>query len=297
MRPVFIFGLFSLAIINACNTKTEPAEEHFELEQMKTENSEVREVIYSMVLPTDLSNLFNRSGTNYDPSVPASVRDFSLYNNLEQIAIMLGIYGVDLTYTKLMEQNLAAAQYYNTIKTLSEKAGIPGTIFEKSAGQLERYFNNEDSLAAVIDNIFRETDRHFRQNGQENLAALSLAGGWIEAMYIGTRIFEADSGNQAMAEMLLQQKYSLNSIYTILSNHQESLTVKEFLLMLKKLRKVFNDVEIRYQKEGFNVDTSSRKIQTNSTQMRYNENTIPLLLTTVPLIRDNLVAPRNQDLN
>ena len=294
MRPVIIFGIFSLAVIIACNTKPEPAEEHFEFEPMKTENSEVREVIYSMVLPTDLSDLFNRSGTNYDPSIPASVEDFTLYNDLEQIAIILGIYGVDLTYMKLMGQNLAAARYYKAIESLSEKAGIPGTIFEKSARQLERSFNNEDSLAAVIDNIFRETDRHFRQNGQENLAALSLAGGWIEAMYIGTRIFQADSGNHVMAEMLLQQKYSLNSIYTILSNHQESLTVKEFLLMLKRLRKVFNDVEIRYRKEGFSVDTSSRKIQTHSTQIRYNEHTMPLLLRTVPLVRDNLVTVREK---
>ncbi len=294
MRPAIFFGIASLCAIIACNTESEPAAEHFNFEELKKENAEVREVIYSMDLPTDLTELFNRSGTNYDPSIPAPVEDITLYTDLEQIAIMLGIYGVDLTYAKLMGQRIAAAQYYSALKTLSDKAGIPVTIFEKSASQLEKYFNNEDSLAAIVDHIFRETDRYFRQNGQENLAALSLAGGWTEAMYIGTRIFEADSGNHLMAEMLLQQKYSLNSIYTILSNHQESLTVKEFLLMLKRLRKVFNHVEIRYRKEGFNLDTTRRKIQTVHTHIRYSENTMNHLLKTLPLIRENLIAPKEQ---
>ena len=205
---------------------------------------------------------------------------------------MLGIYGVDLTYMKLLGQTIAAAQYYKIIETLSEKIGMPKSIFEKSSRQLERYFNNEDSLNAVINNIYRETDLHFKKNDQDNLAALALAGGWVEAMYIGVKIFEADSGNHTMAENLLQQKYSLNSIYTILSNHQESLKVRENLLMLKKLRKIFEKVEIMYQKEGFSVDTSSKKIQTYNSLIRYNEKTITDLVKTIPLIRETMVAVR-----
>ena len=295
MRSVFISCMLSLLFLNACRNQPEPTEEHFEYEALKTEDREIREVIYSMYLPTDLSHLFIRSGTNYESTIPASIDDITLYTNPEQIAIMLGIYGVDLTYMKLLGQTIPASQYYKSIETLSEKIGIPEAIFERSTRQLERYFNNEDSLSSVIDHIYRETDHHFKQNGQDNLAALSLAGGWIEAMYIGVRIFEADSGNHVMAEQLLQQKYSLNSIYTILSNHQESLSVREFLLMLKKIRKVFEQVEIRYQKDGFNVDTSRKKIQAYSSEIRYDEKTIDELVRTIPLIRDNLITIHGQD--
>jgi hypothetical protein len=295
MRSVFISCILALLFLNACHNQQEPVAEHFEYEALKAENREIREVIYSMYLPTDLSHLFSRSGTNYESAIPASNEEITLYTDPEQIAIMLGIFGVDLTYMKLLGQTIPASQYYKSIETLSEKIGIPETIFDRSARQLEKYFNNEDSLSSVIDHIYLETDHYFKQNGQDNLAALSLAGGWIEAMYIGVRIFEADSGNHIMAEQLLQQKYSLNSIYTILSNHQESLLIKECLLMLKKLRKVFDKVEIRYQKDGFSVDTSRKKIQAYNSHIRYDEKTINELIRTVPLIRNNLITIDSQD--
>ncbi len=295
MRPVFISCMLSLLFLNACHNQSEPNAEHFEYEALKTEAREIREIIYSMYLPTDLSHLFSRSGTNYDPTIPASIEEITLYTDPEQIAIMLGIYGVDLTYMKMLGQTIPASQYYKSIETLSEKIGLPETIYNHSAMQLERYFNNEDSLSSVIDHIHRETNHYFKQNNQDNLAELSLAGGWVEAMYIGVRIFEADSGNHVMAEQLLQQKYSLNSIYTILSNHQESLSVKEFLLMLKKLRKIYEKVEIRYQKDGFSVDTSRKKIKAYGTHIMYDEKTVDELVRTVPQIRENLISFYRQD--
>jgi hypothetical protein len=284
-----------LLFINACRNQPEIPEEHFKYEELKTEDREIREIIYSMYLPTDLSHIFSHSGTNYKSTIPAPIEDITLYTDHEQIAIMLGIYGVDLTYMKLLGQTNSASQYYKSIETLSEKIGIPAAIFEQSTAQLERYFNNEDSLSSVIDHIYRETDHYFKQNGQDNLAALALAGGWVETMYIGVRIFEADSGNHVMAEKLLLQKYSLNSIYTILSNHQESLSVREFLLMLKKLRKVFEKVEIRYHKDGFSVDTSKKKIEAYSSNIRYDEKTINELVRIIPLIRYHLIAIDTQN--
>ncbi len=291
MRSVSLLLLLLLLFLNACKEQPRPAAEPFRhTEELKTENSEIREVIYSMYLPTDMTGLFDRSGANYDPALPAPINDITLYTNPEQIALMLGVYGVDITYMKLLRQTLPAAQYYKAIESLSEKIGIPHEIFEESSRQLEKYFADDDSLSAVIETIYRKTDHFFRENNRNSLAALSLTGGWIEAMYIGVKIYEANNGNQVMAERLLQQKFSLNSIYTILSNHQESLAVKEYLLMLKKIRKIFNRIEIRYQKEGFNLDTTQKKIQTYSTQIRYDEETMDDLVKVIPLVRNRLIS-------
>lgn len=289
MRLVPILCLAFCFLINSCKDSPVPAEEHFKYQELKSTKEEVSEVIYSMYLPTDMADVFTRSGTNYNPEIPASINDITLYNDPEQIAVMLGIYGVDLTYMKLLGQSIPAAQVYKAIEQLSGKVGIPQSVFRKSSMQLEKYFSNEDSLAAVIEDIYSETDRFFKNNGMKNLAALSLTGGWVEAMYIGVEIFKSDTGNQVMAERLLQQKYSLNSIYTILSNHQESLSVKSYLLMLKKLRRVFDDVEIMYQKEGFSVDTTQKKLQSYHARIRYDELTMKEMEKIIPQIREELI--------
>jgi hypothetical protein len=294
MKSTFFCLIFTLFVLNACNNQSEPAEELFHQKGTETENREIREVIYSMYLPTDMANLFKQSGANYDPDIPAPINDITLYTNQEQIAVMLGIYGVDISYMKILEQNLPVAQYYRAIESLSKKIGIPNDIFEKSYIQLEKYFNNADSLSAVLENIYRHADNFFRENDNENLSALVLAGGWVEAVYIGLKIYEENNGSQEMAERLLQQKFSLNSVYTILSNHQESQVVKEYLLMLKKIRKVFDRVEIRYQKEGFSVDTAQKKIQNYNAHISYDEKTMDDLSRIIPLIRNELISIRAQ---
>ncbi|MEX0986821.1 MAG: hypothetical protein WD052_05030 [Bacteroidales bacterium] len=289
MRTAFIPVILALLILNACKNKTGPADNLFENQELRAESKEIMEVVYSMYLPTDMTGMFNRSGTNYNPDIPAPIDDITMYDNPEQLALMLGVYGVDITYMKFLGQAVQAAQYYNSLETISQKLNIPRSIFEQSSQQIEESYDNLDSLTIVLEEIYRKTDRFFRENGNDNLAALSLTGGWLEAMYIGVKIFEADTGNHVIAEHLLQQKYTLNSIYTILSNHQESLSVKGYLLMLKKLRKVYEDVDIMYQKEGFSVDTTQKKLRTYNTHIRYDKKTMTDLTMIIPRIREEFI--------
>ena len=293
MRIASILFTLLILLMSSCKNQPQIVQEEFKYEELNNSSKEVHEVLYSMYLPTDMSNIFSLSGTNYIPDLPASIEHIALYTNTEQMAVMLGVYGVDITYMKLLGQTLPAAQYYEVIESLSENINIPGTLFLESSEQMEQHFSNEDSLAAVIEDIYVNTDQFFRKNGDEHLAALSLLGGWVEAMYIGVSIFESDSGNNVIAKRILQQKFSLNSIYVILSNYQESLLIKEYLLMLKKLRKVFENVEIRYQKEGFSVDTTQKKFHAYNTNIRYNEETMNDLKRIIPQIRNEILAPRN----
>lgn len=296
MRIPSFFFLIPFLFVLSCNSSTEKVEEHFESDNIQPASDEIKEIIYSMYLPTDMADVFEQSGTNYDPDLPAPIDESTLFQEQEKIAIMLGVYGVDITYMKLLGQSGSASQYYKVIEQLSKSIGIPPSIFQRSSQRMEKYFNDEDSLASVIEDIYSQSDSYFKESGQDHLAALSLAGGWIEAMYIGSSILAADSGNYLLAERILQQKYSLNSIYTLLSNHQESLSIKGYLLLLKKLRNLYNEVEIRYQKEGFSVDTTQKKLQAYSANISYEANTMNQLLTAIPMIRKEFIriTPDNQ---
>lgn len=289
MRLRIILAFLVSFLLVSCNKQAVTNEEDFDYQRLEEADDEIREVIYSMVLPTDMASVFSRSGTNYNPSLPASIDDLTLYIRPEKIALMLGVLGTDIMYMKMLDQTAPVAQYLKAVEQLAGKIEIPAEIFTRSSEQLEKYFNNEDSLASVIERIYRETDRYFREAGKENLTALSLTGGWIEAMNIGIRIYESDKGNQVLAERILQQKYSLNSIYTMLSNYQESLEVKGYLLLLKRLRKSFDEVEIRYQKEGFSVDTTQKKLHSYSAEIVYGDETLKNICSIIPQIRMELI--------
>ncbi len=289
MNRIVSLGLLFIILLSACNNQPAPVEEEFVVEQSVKESTEVKEVIYSMYLPTDMTDLFDKSGSNFNPEMPAPVNTLPLYTNPEQIAVMLGIFGVDLSYMKILQQKAMAAEYYTAIKVLAANLELPDKIFEASSKKLEKNLGNQDSLAAVIESVYAETDQFFRESGNDNLASISLLGGWVEAMYIGVSIYESEQGNKAMAHKLLQQKFTLNSIYSILSNHQESLRVTSYLLMMKRLRKEFSKVEIRYPIEGFSVDTTQKRIQTANAQILYDPSTLTEINRLVVQMRDELI--------
>ena len=66
--------------------------------------------------------------------------------------------------------------------------------------------------------------------------------------------------------------------------------MREYILMLKKLRKVFDNVEIRFQKDGFSVDTTRRKLQAYKAQITYEKETLEYLGKLVPLIREEIIS-------
>lgn len=289
MNRIVALGILFIILLSACKNEAEQPEIEFIAEPSVKESAEVKEVIYSMYLPTDMADLFAKAGSNFDPEMPAPVNTLPLYTNPEQIAVMLGIFGVDLSYMKILQQKAMAAEYYTAIKVLATSLEIPNKIFEESSKNLEKNLGNQDSLAAVIERVYSETDLFFRESGNDNLASISLLGGWIEAMYIGVSIYESEEGNREMAHKLLQQKFTLNSIYSILSNHQESLRVTSYLLMMKRLRKEFNKVEIRYPVEGFSVDTTQKRIQTANAQLHYEPATLTEINRLVVQMRDELI--------
>ncbi len=59
--------------------------------------------------------------------------------------------------------------------------------------------------------------------------------------------------------------------------------------MLKRLRKEFNKVEIRYPIEGFSVDTTQKRIQTSNAQIHYDPSTLDEINRIIAQMREVLI--------
>jgi len=201
------------------------------------------EVIYSLSLPTDIINIFEKTGTGFSPEFTIPLDLISLYEDRGQMALLMGALGVDLSYCKLFERTTESGDIYKNIELLAYNLDLPREIFDKSSDELEWYVSKPDSLTELIDQIYGDVDAYFREQNQESLASLSLLGGWIEAMYIGVRIYQ-DKAVLDMGERILQQKYALNSLAALLSNHQESLVIRSYIHLLTSLKDAYDSVEI-----------------------------------------------------
>ena len=156
---------------NAPSTK-KADEEHFDMGENTIDAVQVEEIIYSLYLPTDMSQLFEKTGTNFNPGLLISLVNLPQYQDPEQMALVIGAWGVDMSYCKIYGQSQNSAEYYEAIEQLSVKLEIPESIFRSSSEKIELYFENQDSLSIIINNIFTEVNNHFKQNDKDALATI-----------------------------------------------------------------------------------------------------------------------------
>lgn len=241
-----------------------------------------------MKIPTDIVNFFEQTGTGYDPDMTCPLEKIPLYDNPEHVSILLGVLGVDLHYCALFDRITESADYYNHIELLADKLGLPREIFEDSAGKQKSDLENPDSLRRSIYQIYTDMDNHFKENDQLSLASLSLLGGWLEAMYIGVRIYK-DKAVLEMGDRILQQKFSLNSLSGILANQQESLIVRRYMHTVNKLKEVYDRVDIRYEPGTFEMDSNDQTFHAEVAEISYEPESLEEICRIVLQLREDIL--------
>jgi len=288
LRHTF-WTLSLLFLFNACNQSNRSNVEEFVPDSnISSASTKAFEVIYSLYLPTDITRLFEETGTGFNPDLLIPFERIPFYEDPGQMALLVGSLGVDLSYCKLFERILESAECYKHIELLADKLELPQEIFEKSSTDLEEYINKPDSLTVLLDQVYTDVDRYFKEHNQESLASLSLLGGWLETMYIGVKIFQ-DKSILEMGDRILQQKYALNSLAGLLANHQESLMVRHYMHPLNKLKKAYEEVDIRYSQEGFELDQDERTFHASVSEIKYEPETLDNICQIILQVRSELI--------
>jgi hypothetical protein len=161
-----IISLFLLMLLQlSChNNKPSADSSYINLEETNTlTNTKVRKIFYNMYLPTEMIRILENTGANYTPSILNSADNFSRYQSDFKIAVNIGIYGVDMGYTRLFEQNVALAKYFSTIQIMSEKLGIPKDFYDDLRLKLEAAYSDKDSLSRLTSDLYESTDAFFKR--------------------------------------------------------------------------------------------------------------------------------------
>ena len=280
-----------LLLIIACNRSGPPSSDNDFIQDPQYDSvaQDAIGVIYSLQLPTDINEIFEKTGTGFNPDFTIPLKRISLYEYPGQMALLIGALGVDLSYCKLFERKVESSEYYKNIELLANNLDLPREIFEKSADELQWYVNNPDSLTGLIDQIYTEVNAYFRNQNQESLAYLTLLGGWLEALYIGVRIYQ-DKSIIEMGDRILQQKYALNSLTGLLANYQESLVIRKYMHPLNQLKETFHGVEIKYSKDGFKLDQPNKTFYATSVEITYEPETLQEICSMILQIREQIIT-------
>lgn len=300
MRIVKLSIVILAAVFAACGGK-KPDEQAFleSLDSTQTEGPSISEEVIGDILqqipaPLEISVLLKESGQKYNISYLNTPDNLSKYNSSFKKALNLGIYGTDLGYTNIYEQNQDGVKYMSSIKDLADGLNI-GQFFDiETIGRLATNSKNLDSLLLITTQNFNSINHYLQTQSRANLSILLLAGGWIEALHIVCNVAQSNLANKQLHETIGEQKVILENIMLLLSFYKDSdPNMASLLTDMEEVKKAYDQVNITYtyKESTFEVVDGVMVIKDNSTT------TIDITPENITSIGNAIKSVRNKIIN
>ena len=239
-----LLAIAVVALIASCNndsgngSDTNPQDSAAQQEMQK----KAKKVFFAIPSPIEMANMIKQSGSNYNKDLLNSKDAVSRYTTNTSMALNLGIYGADLSYTSIFDQTQPSMNYMACAKKLADALGITGAFTPETVDRLEKNVNNKDSLLQIVSDAYLTTDAYLKENERASTSALIIAGGWIEGLYIATKIAGKNSENNVVATRIAEQKSVLENLIALIESYPNDPSLTDVLNQLKSLNELYANV-------------------------------------------------------
>jgi hypothetical protein len=245
--------------------------------------------LFSIPSPIQTAMLIKEKGGNYDNSILNKASNASNYGTTFQKALNLGVFGADLGYTSIYDQQQDALDYINIVNDLSRDLGISGAFDQELLERFSENTSNEDSLVKIITQAYRKGDQFLKENDQKDISVLILTGGWIEALYFATDV-AGKTKNPDIYQRVAEQKNTLNSLIVILKEYKKGDSFDGLIAGMEKLAESFNKVQSSYEFIEPVTDESKRLTTfKNKSSAQLDDATLAEITANVIEIRNSIV--------
>lgn len=205
----------------------------------------LKQIFYSMPSPLETALLLKDAGATYNEEYLNSVENASRYNTTRSMALNLGIYSTDLSYTSLFDQTQSTIMYMVASQKMAEGLGILNAIDESTIQRLEENVNNRDVIMETISQTLLNTHSILEEDDRVAIGSIILVGGWIEGMYIATSLVDKpQTNNNELVDRIVEQKFSLETVLKLLNQNIENDDVKAVYHDVLELQKIYSEVQI-----------------------------------------------------
>lgn len=215
--------------------------------------SDIREVIFPLPAPFELTQMLNEIGATYSPKILNSVNNVEKYVTEQSKALNLGIYGADLAYAATYEQQQDIQTYLNALKSLADQLGVTYDYSVLLSDEYKEKFQNKDTLTEVITNTIYDTYSFLDEKSNPDLAVNMVTGVWVELMYIATNISEASYNFTGLVDIISKQKTSYEKVMSLLASRNTNAEIKSLETKLMTLKPVYDKVEAGLSEADYNL--------------------------------------------
>ena len=294
-----LFVVFLCAsIISACNSGGKKAPADDTVVEISKDNQAVyddikqaEKIFNALPSPLESAMLIKSAGARFDDDLLNPIQNVDKYVTNKMMALNLGIYTCDLSFASLYDQTQLIIDYMNAAKKMADGLGILDAISEDDIKNLEENIHNTEVIMDIVSQTYLNSNSYLEDNNQPAIAALVLAGGWLEGLYISTQLVDMkDFNGNRLVGRIIDQKLSIDILIDLLETSQGHPAVDELIIQVKRVKKVFDKITLKttpirpeYDQTA-NVTVLKSEIQSDLTPEVFKE-----LSETIAQIRSNLI--------
>jgi hypothetical protein len=202
----------------------------------------LKKIFHAAPSPVEMAKLIHRSGATFDSNSCNDPASGVRYNTSDRQAINLGVYGADLSYSTIFEENSASLEYLNIIKELSNQLGISDVITDDVLKEAEANRGDRKALISIVSDTFYDLNERLKSNGTEDLAGMLVAAGWVEGMYLATQ--HMDEAPAELKTRIAEQKMTLDDVMRLCKSYEATPELSALLTRMETIEAAFAGVSM-----------------------------------------------------
>jgi hypothetical protein len=205
----------------------------------------VKQIFYSLPSPIETAMILKKAGAKYNEEILNSVENTSRYNTNKSMALNLGIYSTDLSYSSLFDQTQSTVKFMTASKKMAEGLGILNAIDNTVIKRLEENVNNRDVILDIISETLLNTNSNLEENDRVAIGSIILVGGWVEGLYIATTLVENSNSNEnELVNRIIDQKLSLSTVINLLNQNKNNPDILSVLEDINAINLIYEQVKV-----------------------------------------------------
>jgi hypothetical protein len=292
------FALFLALILASCRSGGKDAKKEADSLSVQGANAAVYEdikqaekIFYTLPSPLESAMLIKSAGALFNDNLLNPIENTKNYNTNRSMALNLGIYTCDLSFASLYDQTQLIINYMNAAKKMADGLGILDAIEQDDIDRLEENIHNTEVIMDIVSQTYLNSNSYLEDNGQPAVAALVLAGGWLEGLYISTQLVDMkDFNGNKLVGRIIDQKLSVDILIDLLETSKGHPAIDELTAQVIRVKTIFDKITLKTSPvrpeydQVTNVTVLKSEVQADLTPEVFKE-----LSAMVAEIRSNLI--------
>jgi hypothetical protein len=238
--PLLIISFSCLSSCTSCKDRAAAKQQKkAEKEEVKVISGQIESNVYPLPTSAEIIRMLTDLEVGYMFGICNPVENSKKYFQRSERAINIGVFGADLSYATLYNQEQEVYNYLDAIKSLSNELNMSKIYNQDIYTKIKQNRDSKDTLVEVLKNSFHDTYAYLSENDQQPLALLVVGGAWVEGMYLTTHVSEAAYQVAGISKVLLEQKKSFYTFLEITQPYLNEAIVSDFVKKMDPVKKVY----------------------------------------------------------